>query len=107
MPSPSIRLACPLTAWSAAAFAGDCMRAFASFVIVALFAACLTIAGATPSSAPRLRLNRSILAATPQSPAVARALAAAGGPYTIIQLRGPITLADRAALEQTGLSLLE
>jgi serine protease AprX len=84
------------------------MRAFAFFFVVALLAAALANVGAAPSvPAPQLWLNRSILAATPRSPAIARALSAAGGPYAIIQLRGPIRPADRAALEQTGLALLE
>jgi subtilisin family serine protease len=86
------------------------MRASLTLVAIVLFAATLATASAAPSAAPhapQLRLNRSILAATSQSLVVARALAATGGPYTIIRLRGPITLADRAALEQTGLSLLE
>ncbi|MDQ2997359.1 MAG: S8 family serine peptidase, partial [Chloroflexota bacterium] len=86
------------------------MRASLTLVAIVLFAATLATAGAAPSAAPhapQLWLNRSILAEPAQSPAVARALAAAGGPYTIIQMRGPITTADRAALEQTGLALLE
>ena len=83
------------------------MRAFAWFVVVALFAACLAITGAAPSAhAPQLWLNSAILAGAPRS-AAARALSAPGGPYAIIQLRGPIAPADRAALEQTGLTLLE
>jgi uncharacterized repeat protein (TIGR01451 family) len=41
-------------------------------------------------------------------PALKMALtAAAPGPYAIVQLRDPITRADRAALERTGLELLE
>jgi subtilisin family serine protease len=84
------------------------MRAFAWFVIVALFAATLANAGAASSvPAPPLWLNRSMLAETPHSPAIARALAAPSGPYAIIQLRGPIAPADRVALEQSGLTLLE
>jgi serine protease AprX len=84
------------------------MRAFAFFAVVAWLAACLATAGAAPSApAPQLWLNRSILAETPRSPAITRALAAPGGPYAIIQMRGPIAPADRAALEQAGLALLE
>ena len=66
------------------------MRAPALFVVVALLAACLANAGAAPSVlAPQLWLNRSILAETPRSWAIAHALAAPSGPYAIIQLRGP------------------
>ncbi len=84
------------------------MRASALFVAVTLFATCLATAGAAPSiPAPQLWLNRSILVETPRSPAIVRALAASSGPYAIVQLRGPIAPADRAALEQTGLALLE
>ncbi|MGD9101540.1 MAG: S8 family serine peptidase, partial [Anaerolineae bacterium] len=58
---------------------------------------------------PQLRLHRMAFdALAPYQPALTMALtAAAPGPYAIIQLRGPITLADRAALERTGLELLE
>src|SRR5215207_5681147 len=84
------------------------MRAFAVCALIALLAVGIATAGAAPSTpAPQLWLNRSILAETPRPPAIARALAAAGGPYAIIQLRGPIAPTDRAALEQTGLALLE
>ncbi|MEO7913571.1 MAG: S8 family serine peptidase [Roseiflexaceae bacterium] len=86
------------------------MRALLTLVAIVLIAAMLATAAAarsTSSYAPQLWLNRSILAKPSQSPAVARALAAATGSYMIIQLRGPITPADRAALEQTGLALLE
>jgi len=86
------------------------MRASLTLVAIMLFAVTLATVGAAPSASarvPQLWLNRSILAEPPRSPAIARALAATGGPYTIIQLRGPITMADRAALEQTGLTLLE
>jgi hypothetical protein len=58
---------------------------------------------------PQLRLHRGAFdAQTTQQPISTAALAAAAsGPYAIIQLRGPVTLADRAALEQTGIKLLE
>jgi uncharacterized repeat protein (TIGR01451 family) len=84
------------------------MRAPLTLVAITLFAAALATAGAAPSARmPQLWLNRSILAEPPRSPASARALTAPGGPYAILQLRGPIAPADRAALEQTGLALLE
>src|SRR5688572_30600024 len=93
---------------ASAASAGNAMRAFAFFFVVTLLAASLATAGAASSTrAPQLWLNRSILAELPRSPAAARALAATGGPYAIIQLRGPIAPADRAALKQIGLTLLE
>ena len=68
--------------------------------------------GAVPGSAtppnPQLRLHRSAFAAGVTGRPLAPELAAAApGPYAIIQFRGPITAADRTALEQTGLTLLE
>src|SRR3954464_1696049 len=89
---------------------GDCMRASLMLIAIMLFAATLATAGAAPARSNRLPhvwLNRSLLAEPSRSPAVARALAATDGPYAIIQLRGPIAPIDRAALEQTGLALLE
>src|SRR5690348_15483083 len=84
------------------------MRAPITILMITLFAATLASVGAAPvAPAPQLWLNRSILAETPRSPDVERALAAPGGPYAILQLRGPIAPADRSALEQTGLALLE
>jgi uncharacterized repeat protein (TIGR01451 family) len=61
------------------------------------------------TSNPQLHLHRgSFDARTAGGPITPSTLAtAAPGPYTIIQLRGPISLADRAALEQTGVQLLE
>ena len=57
---------------------------------------------------PLLRLHRDEFdaKAVDQQAAIA-SLAAAPGPYAIIQLHGPVTVADRVALEQTGLKLLE
>src|SRR5262245_12777853 len=84
------------------------MRATALLLIAALLAASVAIAGAAPASpAPRLWLQRTVLDATPRSAAATRAMTAAPGPYAILQLRRPIELADRAALEQTGVALLE
>nr|MBA3471323.1 hypothetical protein [Herpetosiphonaceae bacterium] len=66
-----------------------------------------TTAQATPP--PRLRLHRGTfdLQAPPATAAVAELSRAAPGTYDIIQFRGPITLADRTALEKTGVSILE
>jgi uncharacterized repeat protein (TIGR01451 family) len=77
-------------------------------VAIALLASSLATARAVPAQpAPRLWLQRTLLDAAPQSPAITRALSGPGGPYAILQLRGPIAPADRAALEQTGVALLE
>jgi uncharacterized repeat protein (TIGR01451 family) len=74
----------------------------------ALLAASLATAGAARASAvPPLQLGRTLLDRAPRSPSVARALTPASGPYAILQLRGPIAPADRAALQQTGVALLE
>ena len=57
---------------------------------------------------PQLRLHRGTFdAQATEQLAATSILAAAPGPYAIIQLRGPITPADRIALEQTGVKLLE
>lgn len=59
---------------------------------------------------PTLRLHRGQFdaAGAGAAPALPAALAAtAPGPYAIVQLRGPVTTADRQALTQLGLSLLE
>jgi subtilisin family serine protease len=53
-------------------------------------------------SAPLLRLHRGAL-----DSGASALLAPAPGPYAILQLRGPVAVADRAALESTGLELLE
>lgn len=62
--------------------------------------------------APQLRLHRGVWDAATAGPTLSAAAlqpwaAAAPGPYAIIQLRGPVTLADRAALEAVGLTLVE
>src|SRR5207249_8269110 len=59
--------------------------------------------------APRLRLQRGTfdarsLGVATSSPGLT---AAAVDSYAIIQFRGPITTGDRAALEQTGVNVLE
>src|SRR5262249_51338928 len=59
-------------------------------------------------SEPQLRLHRTSIDTTRLSHGVSTALnAAATGPYAIIQFHGPISAGDRAALEQTGVELLE
>ncbi len=61
------------------------------------------------SPSPRLRLQRGVFdAATGAAAAPTADLAApAPGPFAILQLRGPVKPADRAALERTGVALLE
>ena len=93
------------------------IRPIALLTLLALLLSPLSIGSASPSAiqplpAPQLRLHRGAFdAATPAPMAPTPEWAAsAPGPYTILQLRGPITLADRAALEPpngAGLSLLE
>ena len=58
---------------------------------------------------PQLRLHRATFDARATEPAAHASTfaAAAPGPYAIIQFPGPVTVADRAALEQTGVTLLE
>jgi subtilisin family serine protease len=61
------------------------------------------------ASEPLLRLHRGTFdarTATQLAPTAALAVATQG-PHAIIQLRGPITVADRSALEQTGVEILE
>src|SRR5262245_2847106 len=88
------------------------MRRFALFVVVVLALSSWLGVGAAPRSTaapPRLRLHRAIFdarAASRGAPTAALA-AAASGPYAIVQFGGPIASADRAALEQTGVTLLE
>jgi len=81
-------------------------------VIIALILLPLSAAGAQPAPevpSPRLRLQRGVFdAATSTATAPTADLAApAPGPYAILQLRGPVKPADRAALERTGVALLE
>jgi subtilisin family serine protease len=94
------------------------MRVSSLLVIITLFCVSLTTAGITRSaptvSGPELHLHRSSLitsstnagASTPSASDAELAAVAPGG-YAIVQFRGPITPADRAALEQTGVSMLE
>lgn len=90
------------------------MRAKALFVAIALLMLPLAPADAEsrlagPPPYPFLRLHRAIFDAQTTSPSAPTSDWAAAAPdsYAILQLRGPITVADRAALEQTGVSLLE
>jgi subtilisin family serine protease len=90
------------------------MRAKSFVIAIAILTLPLAPAGAeTRVSAsppdPLLRLHRATFDAriAGQSAPVPEWAAAAPGSYAIIQLRGPITIADRAALEQTGVTLLE
>ena len=68
-----------------------------------------TNADTAPPGGPLLRLHRGTLdIRTARRLAPTSSLAApAPGPYAIVQLYGPITLADRQALERTGIKLLE
>ncbi len=61
------------------------------------------------SMTPQLRLHRGVFdALLPEEAANNLGPGTpAPGPYAIIQFRGPITRADRASLEQTGVTLLE
>jgi subtilisin family serine protease len=86
------------------------MRAKALFIAIAFVM--LPRAGAEARLSPPpplLRLHHAIFDARTASPsAPAAALSApAPGPFAIVQFYGPITPADRAALEQTGVTVLE
>jgi uncharacterized repeat protein (TIGR01451 family) len=88
------------------------MRAFALFVFILALVLSFGEADAARTSqtlqGPQLRLHRATFdgktshGSTPQA-----ALAAASDTHALIQFRGPISSADRAALEQTGVELLE
>lgn len=64
---------------------------------------------ASVASGPPLRLHRALLDApsVPRTRITTALSAPAPGPYHIVQFNGPITLADRAALEATGVAILE
>ncbi len=87
------------------------MRSVSVFIIFALFTSLLVGAAAAPGDqGPRLRLHRAILdapASIVDASTLAALTAAAPGAYAIIQLAGPITVGNRAALEATGVTLLE
>ena len=87
------------------------MRPKVSFLIIVLL---LSLLANTPTShsqpaPPLLRLHRGAFEATQatSSATPSSLLTAAPGAYAILQLRGPITLVDRTALESTGVKLLE
>ncbi len=90
------------------------MRAITLLIAIAVLGLPLAPAGAashitnTPPE-PQLRLHRGTFDAATTEPAAPTSAfaAAAPGPYAIIQFRGPVAVADRAALEQTGVTLLE
>jgi uncharacterized repeat protein (TIGR01451 family) len=82
--------------------------AVAALVLVSLIGAPAGGVTAQPAAAPLLRLHRATFDARASgrvAPTAALA-AAAPGPYAIVQFRGPISAEDRAALEQTGVSVL-
>ncbi|HLF25734.1 MAG TPA: S8 family serine peptidase [Anaerolineae bacterium] len=82
------------------------MRLPIMLLVVALLLSSLTHANATPvAQEPRLRLHRTLLG--PQAQSINALTAEAPGPYAILQFDGPITPADRAALEATGVTVLE
>jgi hypothetical protein len=85
------------------------MRVFAIFfvVLLALTSLCAAAAAAPAGPRPLLRLHRATFDARSQSSATSSAARDVRDPYAIIQFRGPITLADRAALVATGVKPLE
>ena len=89
------------------------MRVSALFILLVLWASSFATINATQLTntsydAPQLHLHRATFdAKTPQLTATAPELAAVSTPHAIIQFRGPITTADREALEQTGVQILE
>ncbi len=93
------------------------MRLTALLTLLALLLSPLSPSSASPSAvqplpAPQLRLHRGTFDAAAPAPVAPTPewAASAPGPYAILQLRGPITPADRAALEPpngAGVSLLE
>ncbi|HEY6042561.1 MAG TPA: hypothetical protein VIX58_10545, partial [Anaerolineae bacterium] len=62
---------------------------------------------ATRAAGPTLHLHRDLLNASPSSSRTQTLLARASDSLVLLQLRGPVTPADRAALERTGVTLLE
>jgi serine protease AprX len=86
------------------------MRRFVLFIVVMLALASGLSVGATPRSAvapPQLRLHRTAFDAHAAGRSVPTAALTATRSYAIIQFHGPIGSADRAALERTGVKLLE
>jgi hypothetical protein len=86
------------------------VRLFRLLMALALILTSFGAGSAAPvTGAPPLRLHRAILESLPsnRSPIVGALLAGPAGPYSIVQFGGPIAPADRAALEATGVKLLE
>ncbi|HEY4689710.1 MAG TPA: S8 family serine peptidase, partial [Anaerolineae bacterium] len=86
------------------------MRSLTLLLVLGVLASSLVGASAAPfPSTPQLRLHRSILDASAANLSVPRQAltAAASDSQAIIQFRGPITPTNRAALEATGITVLE
>lgn len=84
------------------------MRLITTLLIaLVLLSVSSTGAAAEITSSPRLRLQRGTFDARTVTSAGGVWFASAPGPYAILQLLGPVTPADRAALERTGVRLLE
>jgi len=84
------------------------MRAAALFVVVSVFASSLVVSAAARAAGPELRLHRMVVASALTRSSYAQLLSApTGDSSTIIQFRSPITPDDRAALERTGVRILE
>lgn len=85
------------------------MRRTACVILVTLVMS--SLAAASPPqhpSGPQLRLHRGTIDARATASQSVNTLAvAAPGPYSIVQFRGPVTPADRAALEQRGFAIIE
>jgi len=80
------------------------------FILSFLFIApvfSLQTADESPTPPPLLRLHRGTFDARSQAATLGILATPAAGPYAIIQLQGPVTPADRQALQQTGVELLE
>lgn len=78
------------------------------FLLANLLPTKLVLSTTEPLPPPQLRLHRGTFdAAIAPAPLIPALAAAAEGSYAIIQLRGPITAVQRAALQQTGIELLE
>jgi uncharacterized repeat protein (TIGR01451 family) len=85
------------------------MRRFALLIVTTtLLASSLATIAAQPLG-PQLHLHRATFDARMAGRVASNEAlgAVAAGPYAIVQFRGPIAPADRAALEQTGVTLLE
>jgi uncharacterized repeat protein (TIGR01451 family) len=91
------------------------MRAAASFGLIGTIILALGLVLTSHSNArqipeePQLYLHRGTIDARTDMPAAPTTASAspAPGPYSIVQFRAPISAADRAALEETGVQLLE